>query len=155
MDNLPRFLFYASSVIVASAAIILFSTDVLAALNDPSWLGSAVLLGFGLIYMNIVFLASRRYMRRLSGPSFIPYVIGTFVFLPPTIWVNIYDTQIGNSKWLFIATLLIGCVLGAYFGHRAGLKAQIVFQKKMQDYLNKIEKIPDNLKRPHDHLNKN
>lgn len=155
MDNKPRFIFYLSGVFLLSVAITLFTSEFLSKVNDPSFTGMLFLLGFGLIYMNLIFATSRRFMRRLDGASISPYILGAAVALPPVIWVNVYEAGLGSMFWLYIATIIIACGAGAFFGHRSGLKAQIVFQKNLQEYLNQDEKVPEDLKRPHDKINKN
>lgn len=74
-------------------------------------------------------------MRRLNGSSSTPYVFGILIALPPLVWVNIYDAGLGESMAYFIVVIVIGCGLGAYFGHRAGLKAQITFKENLQKHL--------------------
>ncbi|MEX0721431.1 MAG: hypothetical protein WD059_12235 [Balneolaceae bacterium] len=155
MDNLPRFIFFASGVVVISAAFILLTSELLVQTAVPSWAGILFLLGYGLVYMNLVFVSSRRFMRRLHGPSVSPYIFSVLIALPPLIWVNIYDAGLGKSNITFMITIIIGCGLGAYLGHRAGLKAQDVFWENLQKHIEQDEKTPDNLKRPHDNLNKN
>ena len=155
MDNLPRFIFYASGILMLSAAFTLISSEFLGMINNPSYIGLVVLLGFGLVYMNMVFLAGRRFMRRLQGPNPVPYVFALLVAAPPLVWVQIYDAGLGESDLTFMFTVIVACGLGAFFGHRTGLKAQIKFQENLKEYLNQDEKTPDDLKRSHDNLNKN
>lgn len=135
MDNLPRLIFYLSGVVLISIAFTLFSSELLVKVADPSFTGTLFLLGFGLVYMNIIFVTSRRFMRRLEGSSNIPYLIALLVAAPPVIWVQIYDAGLGDSRLTFVITILLAAGLGAYFGHRAGLKAQAAFQESLQEYL--------------------
>lgn len=157
MDNIPRFSFYLSGVFVVSAAFTLISSEFLYLITDPGWRGTAVLIGFGLVYMNIVFVVSRRFMRRLDGGSAAPVVIASVVALVPVIWIFIYQNAGFDltNRMIYIITLIAACGLGAHFGHRAGLKAQIQFKQKLEEYLRKSGQLPDELKRPHDNLNKN
>jgi len=136
LDNLPRFLFYASGVFIISAAFTLFSSEFLVKISDPTFVGTLFLLGFGLVYMNIISVSGRRFMRRLQGPNPIPYIFGLLVAAPPLIWVQIYDTGLGQSNLTFQFTVILACALGSYLGHRTGLKAQVKFQQNMEEYLN-------------------
>ena len=138
-----------------SAAFTLISSEFLSLINTPGYMGLLVLLAFGLVYMNLVFITGRRFMRRLQGPNPVPYVFALLVAAPPLVWVQIYDAGLGESQLTFLFTVIVACGLGAYFGHRAGLKAQIKFQQNLKEYLNQDEKTPDDLKRSHDNLNKN
>jgi len=156
LDNLPRFSFYLSGVLIVTSAFTLFTSELLFLLADPSIKGTAFLIGFGLVYMNIVFVTSRRFMRRLEGASASPIIFGTLVALAPVIWIFIYDSPLDTTQRIvYTVVVMLGCGLGAHFGHRAGLKAQVVFQQKLQEYLRKSDQLPDDLKRPHDNLNKN
>lgn len=157
MDNIPRFSFYLSGVFVVSAAFTLVTSEFLYLITDPGWKGTAFLAGYGLVYMNIVFVVSRRFMRRLDGASAAPVVIAAVVALVPIIWIFIYQNTGFDltNRVIYIAVLIFACGLGAHFGHRAGLKAQIQFRQKLEEYLRKSGRLPDELKRPHDNLNKN
>ncbi|MFN1834882.1 hypothetical protein AB2B38_006430 [Balneola sp. MJW-20] len=156
MDNIPRLIFYFSGVLLLSSTFTLLSSEFMVKMNDPGIIGILFLLGYGLIYMNLTFISSRRFMRRLNGINNIPYLFGMIVALPPVAWIHIYDTGLyGPSFWLFIFVVLFGCGLGAYFGQKAGMKAQVAFHESMKKYYEEEEKVPDDLKRPHDTLNKN
>lgn len=144
MDNIPRIIFYASGVFIISAAFTLLSSDLLPKIADPSYVGLLFLFGFGLVYLNIVFVTGRRFMRRLRGANPIPYIFGLLVALPPLIWVEIYDAGLTNAKLTFQFTVIVACGLGAFLGHRTGLKAQIKFQQNLQDYLDQDQKLHDN-----------
>lgn len=136
MDNLPRFIFYASGVFIASAAFTLFSSEFLPKITDPSFVGTLFLLGFGLVYLNITFVTGRRFMRRLKGANPIPYIFALLVAIPPLVWVELYDAGLGDFKLTFMFTIILACGLGGVLGHRAGLKAQVKFQENLQEYLN-------------------
>lgn len=155
MDNIPRLIFYSFGVLVASAAFTLFSSEFLVKISDPSYVGLLFLLGFGLVYLNIVFVTGRRFMRRLQGANPTPYIFALLVAIPPLVWVQIYDAGLGNADLTFQFTVILACGLGAFLGHRTGLKAQAKFQQELREYLNKDEKTPDELKHSHENLNKN
>ena len=155
MDNIPRFLFYTSSVILASSAFILLSSELLSVVNDGSTTGTILFFIYGLVYMNMVMITSRRFMRRLNGPSIAPYIFGALIYIPPAGWSFVYTGEMGTPPVIFSIMLLIACGTGAFFGHRIGLKAQVKFQEQLRKYLEQDERLPDELKRPHDTLNKN
>lgn len=139
MDNLPRFIFYASGVFIVSAAFTLFSSEFLVKVSDPTYVGTLFLLGFGLVYLNIVFVTGRRFMRRLQGVNPAPYIFGLLVAAPPLVWVQLYDAGLGDFKLTFMFTVILACGLGALLGHRAGLKSQVKFQQNLRDFLNQDE----------------
>ena len=156
MDNLPRFAFYTSGIFLISAAFTLFTSELLFKINDPSWVGTAWLIGFGVVYMNIVFVTSRRFMRREDGPSPVPIIFGTLVAIMPLVWIFVYNSPLDTqNRIIFAVVVAIACGLGSHFGHKAGLKAQVVFKQKLEEYLKKTGQVPEDLQRPHDNLNKN
>lgn len=156
MDNLPRFSFYISGILIISAAFTLFTTDFLIKIADPGFVGTLFLLAYGLVYMNITFVVSRRFMRRLDGTSNIPYFFALLVAAPPLVWSFVYDTGLfGTIEVVYLITIVFGCALGGFFGQRAGIKAQAKFKEQLYEYLKQSGQLPDELKRPHDNLNKN
>lgn len=155
MDNIPRFIFYCTGVPIVSGAFTLLTNELIAKVNDPTYVGMLFLLGFGLVYMNITFIVGRRFMRRLNGASLTPYIFAVLVALPPLLWVGLTGADLGDSKLVFMLTVVFGCALGAYFSHRAGLKAQIKLQENLRQYEKQDEKTPEELKHSHENLNKN
>lgn len=107
-------------------------------------MGTLFLFGFGLVYMNIVFVTGRRFMRRLQGASPVPYIFGLLIAIPPLVWVQIYNSGLGDSRLTFQFVVIVACGLGALFGHRAGLKAQIQFQKDLQEHLKQERNLHNN-----------
>lgn len=141
MNNLPRFIFYISGILIISGAFTLITSDILPRVNDGTTFGTIIFFFFGLVYMNMVTITSRRFMRRLEGPSVAPYVFAIFVFLPPAVWVNIYQDGTATSPAVFIPMLLVACGTGAYFGNRLGLKAQISFQENLKAYFEQDKRL--------------
>jgi hypothetical protein len=80
-------------------------------------------------------------MRRLEGPSAAPYVFAILIFLPPAIWVNVYQGGAATSPAVYIPMLLVACGTGAYFGHRLGLKAQLQFQENLRAYFEQDKRL--------------
>ena len=143
MDNLPRFIFYLSGLLIISSALTLFTTDLLPLVNNGTTIGTIVFFAFGLAYMNIVTITSRRFMRRLPGPTAAPYVFAIFAFIPPAVWVNIYQGGTATSPMVFVPMLLVACGTGAYFGHRLGIKAQLKFQENLRAYIEQDRRLHD------------
>lgn len=142
MDNIPRLIFYLSGVLIISAGAILFTSEFISQAGAPGIRGVLFLLGYSLIYLNLVLASSRRFMRRLSGKSIIPYVFAILAALPPVVWINIYETNLGESQPIFAFCILLACGAGAFLGHRAGLKAQVRFQKALEEYLRQNQPPP-------------
>lgn len=144
MDNLPRFIFYLSGLLTLSSAFTLFTTSLLPFVNNGTTLGTIAFFGFGLAYMNIVSISSRRFMRRLQGPTNAPYIFAIFVAAPPAFWVTIFEDGNATSPIVYIPMIIVACATGAYFGHKMGLKAQIKFQENIKAYLEQDRRLHDN-----------
>lgn len=156
MDNLPRLSFYLSGIFIVSGSFTLLTSDFLPKIADPGIAGSIYLLVFGLVYLNITFVVSRRFMRRIDGASKIPFIFAFLVALAPFIWSFIYEGGLyGNFKFMYLATIIFGCALGGFFGERSGIKAQAAYKEHLYEYLKQSGQLPGELKRPHDNLSKN
>lgn len=156
MNNVPRFFAYTTGTLLIAAAVIVFSNQYISYAGRDDTMGLIALLAYGLVYMNLVFGVSRRFIRKLpeGQPTNIQYVFAALSFLPVLIWINVFDTGLGDSILLFHIVIIFACSLGGYFGHRSGLRQQEEFWNKVRDsYAG--EELPDELKRPHDNLNKN
>lgn len=95
-------------------------------------------------------------MRRLEGVSAAPIIFGVLVAITPIIWIFIYDSPLDNSQRILYAIVIaIACGLGSHFGLRAGLKSQIVFQKKMEEYLRSSGQLQNDSTSTSDNLNNN
>ena len=144
MDNLPRLYFYLSGILITSAGFTLLSTDLLPLLATPGFKGILTLLLFGLIYLNIVFVVTRRFMRRLDGPTNVPYIFAVLVAIVPVFWILVYDAGLmPNTRFLFAGVMAVTPFVGAFFGHKAGLKAQAKFKQQVLDYLKKTGQLPE------------
>lgn len=94
-------------------------------------------------------------MRRLQGPNPVPYIFALLAAAPPLVWVQLYDAGLGEFRLTFMFTIIIACGLGAFWGHRAGLKAQAEFQANLREYLNQTQNSPDDHENSKDNLNQN
>ena len=156
MDNLPRLSFYLSGTLIVSGTFTLLTNDLIPKISEQGLIGFLFLIGFGLIYMNITFVISRRFMRRLDGPSNLPFVFGFLVAIVPLFWSFIINEGIFESlPFVYLGTIIITCYLGGILGQKAGIKAQIIFKEQLYEYLRKSGQLPEDLKRAHDKLFKN
>jgi hypothetical protein len=141
LNNLPRLIFYLTGLLIISGAFTLITSDLLTKVNDGTTFGTILFFFFGLIYMNIVTISSRRFMRRLDGATVAPYVFAIFVLLPPAIWVNVYQGGSATSPAVYVPMLLVAVGTGAYFGYRLGLKAQVKFQENLKAYFEQDKRL--------------
>lgn len=80
-------------------------------------------------------------MRRLQGPSKVPYVFAIIIFLPPAAWVLFYKGGQATNPVVFIPMLLAAVIGGAWFGNQLGLKAQVKFQEDLRAYFEREKRL--------------
>lgn len=139
MQDKARFFAYSTWVIMISLAIIIFSDQFLYLVSEPGWLGLVVLLCFGLIYMNLSYNATKRFIRKVPAPTQAHYALGVLIFLPPACWILFVRTTITTNELLLLAILTLACGLGVYYGNRAGIRARYVYIQKLKEYQNQQE----------------
>lgn len=124
MQDGARFFAYATWTIMISLAIILFSNRFLDFISEPGWIGTAVLLAFGFLYLNLTFAAVKRYIRKVPAPTNLHVLLAILIFLPPAGWIVIFSDTVTSTEILIIVVLAISCGLGMFYGNRAGIKAR-------------------------------
>lgn len=138
-EQLPRMAFYTSGLMVVSGAFTIFSSELFPYVLTSIFHSIGILLGIGLVYFNMIRLSSRRYMRRLDGPSRMPWLFAVLIGGLPLFWITIYDTGWPLATLLIYAgIILFFSALGAHLGQKAGYKAQQQFRVQLQAYLEKI-----------------
>lgn len=152
MESWQRTFAYISGSIVFGLLIIIFTNSFLTYVNSPGWVGYVALFGFGLIFINLSYTLNRRYTKKLKHPSWISYLMATLLILPTLVWIYTKETALAEARMVFTLTTVFAVYLGAYYGIKGGVK-------RRADYLEKLreteEELPDDLKRPHDKINKN
>lgn len=139
MQDKARFFAYSTWVIMISLAIIIFSDQFLHLVSEPGWLGLVVLLGVGLIYMNLAYSAIKRFIRKVPAPTQVHYALGGLIFLPPVCWILFVRETITTNEFLLLAVLALACGLGVFFGNRAGIRARYEYIQKLKEYQNQQE----------------
>lgn len=152
MENWARFFAYSTGVLVIGLAIIVFTETFLTYIEVPGWPGYVTLLAYGLVYLNFSYGVNRRFVTKKRREINLAYLLGFLLFLPPAVWVYVKDVGLYDQRPLFLAVLFFACLLGAYFGIRSGLSRREAYFEKLRQYR---EQLPDDLKKSHEHLNKN
>ena len=154
MNNWQRTFAYLSGSIVFGLLIIIISHSYIQYVARPGTAGYLFLLGFGLVYLNLNFGASRRFVIKAPDADWVCYLMAVFIITPTIFWVYTKDVGLANTESLFVIVTIFSAFLGTYFGIRRG-------RVKRQTYLRRIREesgeqdLPDSLKRPHDDLSKN
>lgn len=140
MQDKARFFAYSTWAIMISLAIILFTNRFLTFVAQPGWIGLAILLVFGFVYMNLTYAVVKRYIRKVPAPTQLHYLLGFLVFLPPAGWILISATAITTDEILIVVVLALACGLGIYYGNRAGIRARYEYIQKLKEYQKKRKK---------------
>lgn len=133
MQNGARFFAYSTWVVMISLAIAVFTNSFLVYATDPGWIGLAVLLGYGFLYLNFSYLSVRRYIRKVQGKTNLHVVLATLIFLPAGIWVAFITDEIADSRVIMIITLAFACALGMYYGNKSGEKEKPFYIEKLKN----------------------
>lgn len=133
MQDGARFFAYATWVVMISLGIILFTNPFLTYVSDPGWIGLAVLLAFGALYLNLTYAAVKRYIRKVPAPTNLHLVLALLIYLPPAIWIMVISEEVVGSEILLLLVLATSCILGAIYGNRSGIKARYEYVQKLKE----------------------
>lgn len=152
MTNWQRIFAFVTGAFVFGLLLIIVSNGYLQYVAYEGISGYLVLLGFGLVYLNLNFGISRRFTIKAIDLDWVSYLMAALTILPTIFWVYTKDVGLGQMQLLFVLVTIFSAFLGAYFGIRRGL---IKRQKYIQRLREDDRELPDSLKRPHDHLSQN
>lgn len=153
MNSWQRTFAYISGSIVFGLLIILLSHSYIRYITQPGTTGYLFLLGFGLIYLNLNFGASRRFVIKAPHVDWVCYLMALCTIAPTIFWVYTKDVGLVNMEPLFIIITIFSAFLGAYFGIRRGRVKRKKYLRQLQE--ERDQSMPDDLKRPHDELSRN
>ncbi|GEM_PF-422348 len=139
MQDGARFFAYTTWAIMISLAIIIATHFFLDYISEPGWVGTAVLLAFGFVYMNITYVVIRRYIRKVPAPTNRHILLAVIIFLPPFIWTFASVEELSTTDVLIWVVLALGCGLGALYGNRAGIKARYEYIQALKEHQRKME----------------
>ncbi len=153
MDHWQRLFAYITGTIVIGLMVIVFTNSFLQYVNAEGSTGYLSLLAYGLVFLNLGYGVSRRFTLKSARPPALSYLMAFLMAAPTLFWIFTKDEGLGNSFFVFIATILFAVFLGSYYGQKKGAS-------RREEYLRKVyeehgQDLPDNLKRPHDDLSKN
>ncbi|MGD8427904.1 MAG: hypothetical protein PVH63_09740 [Balneolaceae bacterium] len=153
MDNWQRIFAFVTGALALGLLLILVSHNFIQYVAWKGTTGYLFLLGFGLIFLNLNFGFSRRFVIKAPKQNWVCFLMAFLTILPTIFWVYTKDVQLGEAQLLFVMTVIFSAFLGSFFGIRRGaVKREHYLQqlREMED-----DDMPDSLKRPHDDLNKN
>jgi len=152
MINWQRTFAFVSGSIVFGLAIILLSHSFIQYVAEEGTTGYLFLFGFGLIYLNLNFGFSRRFMMKAMNIRWVCYLMAFFTILPTIFWIYTKDVGLGEAQTFFALTTIFSAFLGTYFGIRRGVVKRAKYIERLRE---DEQDLPDSLRRPHDDLNIN
>lgn len=140
-QTLARTFSYATSAFLLGAAFFLFTSNLIQVTLQPGLLGTAILLAYGLVYGNMSYLLTRRYLRREHIFDGFSYAIGLIILFPAVALIEVQGEVFPAiaPKALYYATLLLGTAAGTMRGRKKGYKMreELMARKKQEQELEK------------------
>lgn len=154
MNHWQRNFAYITGSIVIGLLLIVISNSYIEYAGQPGTTGYLVLIAFGLVYLNLAFGISRRFVIKAIDQNWVCYLMSFLVIAPTLLWVFTKNMGLGEAgRIYFVGTAIFAALLGTYYGIRRG----IIKRAKYIQQLNEKEKrdLPDDLKRPHNDVSQN
>lgn len=153
IDHWQRLFAYTTGSIVIGLLLIVFTHSLLQYVNAEGATGYVALMAYGFVYLNLGYGLNRRFALKAKRIPALHYTLSFLMAVPTLLWIFTKDEGLGDQLFIFTVTILFAVFLGTYFGIKRG-------SLKRSEYLGRIreeqeEKMPDDLKRPHDDLSKN
>lgn len=152
MNNWQRTFAFISGTLVLGLLLIVVSHNFIRYVDREGTTGYLFLLAFGLVYLNLNFGISRRFIIKAADLNGLCYLMAALTIAPTLFWVYTRDVGLGQSELLFVVITIFSAFLGTYFGIRRGLVKRALYIRQLRD---DDQELPDSLKRPHDDLSPN
>ncbi|HEX6983398.1 MAG TPA: hypothetical protein VF181_11625 [Balneolaceae bacterium] len=152
MYNWQRIFAFITGSLVFGLLIILVSRNFIQYTAREGATGYLFLLGFALIYLNVNFGISRRFVIKAVDSKWVCYLMTFLTIIPTLFWIFSKDVGLEGMKSLFTMVVIISAFFGSYLGIWRG---NVKREKYIQQLREEKRDLPDELKRPHDDLSKN
>jgi len=153
MDHWQRVFAYTTGALVIGLLIIVFTNSFLVYVSEPGSTGYLVLLAYGFVFLNLGYGVNRRFALKSDRIPALHYVLALLMVAPTLGWVYSKDTGLGSQQFVFTATIVFAVFLGTYYGIMKGSARRNAYLRQI--FKDREREMPDDLKRPHDDLNKN
>ena len=153
MHNWQRLFTYLTGTLVFGLLLIIISNSYIHYVRHEGMTGYLFLFGFGLIFLNLNFGASRRFVIKSAHLDWFCYLMATITLLPTLFWVYTKDVGLGETELTFVLTIVFAALLGSYFGIRRGVVKRRQYIRQIRE--DQEDDLPEGLRRPHDDLKKN
>jgi uncharacterized membrane protein YoaK (UPF0700 family) len=155
MDYARLFAYATGSVFISFGAV-LFTYNLMPFAMGYGWPGGiALLLGYGIIYFNLIFVITKRFIRRELTESKASLILMLITALPPMVFLVLNQLREPMPGLAYVLLgVILGVAVGYHFGVRSGRRLQNEYLQKLKQLLDE-KGLPEELQRPHDKLNKN
>lgn len=153
MDHWQRVFAYTTGAIVIGLMLIVFTNNFLSYVNAEGTIGYIALLAYGFVFLNLGYGINRRFSLKANRAPAINYTLSLLTAVPTLLWIYTKDEGLGDSITIFTITILFSVLLGTHYGIKKGNARRADFLQQVKEEMQ--DSTPDELKRPHDELNKN
>jgi hypothetical protein len=121
--NRPRMFAYLMASFTLGVIVYIFTGLFIPFTETPGWVGTAVLMGYGLVYASVMSAVSRRFIRKSFTVFHFPYALIPMVVLPAIVLSELksefatIQTQVSFGL-IIVAGAVAGVRLGVKAGHR-------------------------------------
>jgi FlaA1/EpsC-like NDP-sugar epimerase len=142
---------YSSATLVTGVLIYMFTDAFLIYTERPDWIGTLTLAVYGLIFLNVSFVLTRRFTGKTELYPLFPYLIAILLVVPSVILSELTEKFLFQRSLVVLALVLfLASVLGARFGIQRGEARRKARQAEKSN-----PSLSEDLKRPHNHLKRN
>jgi hypothetical protein len=142
---------YTSGALVVGVIIYMLTNTFLIYTERPDWIGTLVLAGYGLVFMNVSFVLARRFTGKTALFPMFPYLTAFLLVIPTVVLSELTEKFLFQRSLLILAiVLLASTVLGARFGIKKGEVRRANRQAEKTE-----PALSTDLKRPHNHISRN
>ncbi|MCA1802240.1 MAG: hypothetical protein LC662_07255 [Rhodothermaceae bacterium] len=142
---------YTSGALVVGVLIYMLTNTFLFYTERPDWIGTLVLAGYGLIFMNVSFVLARRFTGKTALFHLFPYLTAFLLIIPTVVLSELTEKFSFQRSLLILAIVLMASsALGARFGIKKGEVRRAKRQAEKND-----PALSTDLKRPHNHISRN
>lgn len=153
MHNWQRLFAYLTGAVVFGLLLIVISNNYIKYAAYEGTYGYLVQFAFGLVFLNLNFGISRRFIIKALNMDWFCYLLATLTLLPTLLWTYTKDVGLGDVQLVFVLTIAFAAFLGSYFGIRRGIVKRAQYMQQIRE--SEDQELPEDLKRPHDRLKKN
>lgn len=121
-QTIARTFTYTTTAFLVGSVFFLFTNNLITLTLRPDWVGTAMLLLYGLAYGNITYFLTRRYLRREFTFNIFSYLIGPIVLFPTVLLIRLKGDVFPawQNEFFFMGIIIAGMLIGIWKGRIKG-----------------------------------